>query len=99
VTLTTFRLLLIVLAAGLALAFAVICIPAPIEKPGLLSAAAAGFVNPYSTGDAVDTIFCWGVLAVWMVYEANAKGLRHVSFAARQARIDCSRSLEEKELA
>ena len=51
--------------------------PAVSRKPGILSAFAGGFVNPYATGYALDAFCTWGVLAVWVVYEAKAKGFRH----------------------
>ena len=72
-----FRFSLILLAAAFALAFVAICIPPFLENPDILGAFAGGFVNPYATGYALDAFFTWGVLAVWVVYEAKAKGFRH----------------------
>lgn len=72
-----FRLFLILLAAGFTMAFAVICIPPFLANPDILGAFAGGFVNPYATGYALDAFFTWGVLAVWVVYEARTKGFRH----------------------
>ena len=74
---STFRALLIGLAATFALAFAAICIPPFLQNPDLVGAFAAGFVNPFAAGYALDTIFCWLVLACWVIYEAKAHGIRH----------------------
>lgn len=72
-----FRLSLLALAAAFTLAFVAICTPPFLANPDILGAFAAGFVNPYATGYALDAFFTWGVLAVWVVYEARAKGFRH----------------------
>lgn len=72
-----FRFSLILLAAAFTLAFVAICIPPFLESPDILGAFAGGFVNPYATGYALDAFVTWGVLAVWVVYEAKAKGFRH----------------------
>lgn len=72
-----FRVSLILLAATFTLAFVAICIPPFLENPDILGAFAGGFVNPYATGYALDAFATWGVLAVWVVYEAKAKGFRH----------------------
>lgn len=61
---STFRALLILLAAGFAAAFAVIVVPPLIESGDIVGAFAAGFVNPYSSGYLLDTILCAAVLAV-----------------------------------
>lgn len=74
---SVFRLLLILLAAGFTIAFVAICIPPFIENPDILGAFAGGFVNPYATGYSLDVFVTWGVLAVWVVFEAKAKGIRH----------------------
>lgn len=57
--------------------FANWCIPPQIENPDLIGAFAAGFVNPYSSGYAVDTLACWAILTAWIAYEARTKGVRH----------------------
>lgn len=59
------------------LAFAVVVVPEFLRKPQVFDAFAAGFVNPFAAGYAMDTIACWFVLAVWVVYEAKASGVRH----------------------
>ena len=74
---TLFHFLLALFGGGFALAFALICVPPFLENPDLLAAAAAGFVNPYSTGYSLDAVFCWLVLTAWILYEAREKGIRH----------------------
>ena len=72
-----FRISLFALAAGFTAAFLVICIPPFLQNPDVIGAFAAGFVNPYASGYALDIFFTWGVLAAWVVYEARVKGIRH----------------------
>lgn len=72
-----FKFLLFLTGGGFAVIFAVICVPPFLENPDLAAAGMAGFVNPYSSGYALDAIFCWLVLTVWVLYEAKAKGMRH----------------------
>lgn len=74
--LPTFKLALIVLAVGFAVAFTVICVPPLLASGDVAGAFAAGFVNPYATGYALDAIMCWCVLAVWVAYEARSRGVR-----------------------
>ena len=77
-TTTLYRLLLWVLALAFATAFCAIVLPAFIaERPGVMAAFAAGFVNPYASGYALDAILCWCVLAVWVAHEARQHGIRH----------------------
>ena len=72
-----FRALLVFLAAGFAGAFAVIVVPPLMASGDVIGALAAGFVNPFASGYAIDAIMCWLVLTVWVVYEAKAHGIRH----------------------
>lgn len=72
-----YRSLLVLLGGGFAVAFVVICVPPLLENPDLVAAAMAGFVNPFASGYALDAIFCWCVLTVWVVYEAKVKGVRY----------------------
>lgn len=74
---SAFRLPLLALAAGFTVAFALICIPPFLDNPDLIGAFAAGFVNPYSSGYALDIFFTWGVLAVWVLHEAKTRNIRH----------------------
>lgn len=71
----TFRILLVLLAVGFAAAFTVIVVPPLLQSGDIVGAFAAGFVNPYSSGYALDTILCAAVLAVWVIYEAKALGI------------------------
>ncbi len=75
--LATFKILLIVLGAGFAAAFCVLVVPPLLASGDVVGAAAAGFVNPYSSGYALDAILCWCVLAVWVIHERTAHGIRH----------------------
>ncbi len=72
-----FRISLLILAAAFTVAFVLVCIPPFFENPDIIGAFAGGFVNPYASGFALDVFFSWGVLAVWVVYEAKVKGIRH----------------------
>ena len=73
----TFRICLLLLAAAFTVAFVAICIPPFLKNPDIMGAFAGGFVNPYASGYALDIFVTWAVLAVWVLYEAKAKGVRH----------------------
>ncbi len=75
--LASFKFLLVALGAGFAIAFCVMVVPPLLESDDVIGAAAAGFVNPYASGYALDAIMCWCVLAVWVIYERKTHGLRH----------------------
>lgn len=72
-----YRATIISAAAVFTLLFAVWCIPPMIANPDVIGAFAAGFVNPYASGYAADTLSCWVILAAWIVYEARTKNVRH----------------------
>jgi hypothetical protein len=74
---STFRILLWLLAVGFAAAFCVIVGPPLLAQPDVVGAFAAGFVNPYASGYALDAIMSWCVLALWVAYEAKTAGIRH----------------------
>lgn len=76
-SLNTFRVLLIGLGSTFAFVFTVLCVPPLLQDPDIIGAFAAGFVNPFAAGYALDTIFCWLVLVSWVTYEANACGIRY----------------------
>ncbi len=76
-TLTVFRIVLVALGSTFAVAFMAICVPPLLQAPDVVGALAGGFVNPFATGYSLDAIFCWFVLASWVVYEAKAHGIRH----------------------
>lgn len=74
---TLFKSLVLLLGVGFAVVFSVLCIPPLLENPDLIAAFAAGFVNPFSSGYALDAIFCWALLSVWVIHEARRDGIRH----------------------
>lgn len=77
-TRSVYRVLLRLLALIFAAAFSVLVLPAYFaEQPGLYAAFAAGFVNPYAAGYALDAILCWCVLAVWVWHDAHDHDIRH----------------------
>ncbi|MEL7490664.1 MAG: DUF2834 domain-containing protein [Pseudomonadota bacterium] len=69
-----FTLITIMLGAAFALAFVWIVIPPLIASGDAISAFAAGFVNPYSTGYSLDAIFCGLILTVWVLFERRPYG-------------------------
>jgi len=73
----TFRALLIGLGSTFVVAFAFVCIPPLLRNPDVIGAFAAGFVNPFAAGYALDVVFCWLVLASWVRYEAKVHGIKH----------------------
>lgn len=72
-----FRIVIALLGLAFAAAFIALCVPPLIENPDFLGAALAGFVNPFSSGYALDAIFCWMILAVWVVHEAKTQDIKH----------------------
>jgi len=74
---STFKILLVLLGAGFAVALIILCVPPMVAHPDLLGAITAGFVNPYASAYALDAVCCWFVLAVWVIYEARTKRIRH----------------------
>lgn len=72
-----FKLVVSAIGIGFALFFVVTVVPPLVENPDVIGAAMAGFVNPYAAGYATDTILCWFVLAVWVIYEASNRDVKH----------------------
>ncbi|MAL97294.1 DUF2834 domain-containing protein [Hydrocarboniclastica marina] len=72
-----FTALLVVLGAGFAAVFVILVLPPLLQNADVLGAFAGGFVNPFAAGYSLDVIFCWLILAVWVIYEAKLKGIRH----------------------
>ncbi len=72
-----FRILLLVLGSAFTVCFVYFVIPPLLENFDVLGAFAGGFVNPFSTGYALDVIFTWLVLASWIFYEAKTKGIKY----------------------
>jgi hypothetical protein len=76
-SISLFRALLVLFGGGFAVAFVLIVLPPLLREADVIAAFAAGFVNPYATGYALDAILCWCVLAVWVIHEARSAGVRH----------------------
>ncbi|MGB5810795.1 MAG: DUF2834 domain-containing protein [Polyangiales bacterium] len=73
----TFELWSILVGGAFTLAFAIIVVPAVVETGDIVGAFAAGFVNPFASGYALDAICCALILAVWVLYERSRFGVRH----------------------
>jgi hypothetical protein len=71
-----FRVTLWVLALLFAGLFALVVGPALIADPDPVAAFAAGFVNRFAAGFALDAILSWCVLAAWVLYERRAHAIR-----------------------
>ncbi len=72
-----YKTLLVILGTTLTLAFVVIVMPSLLEDFDIIAVVMAGFVNPFSSGFALDAIMCWYVLAVWIWYEAATYKIKH----------------------
>lgn len=72
-----YRSLIALLGVGFALAFMLMVVPPLIASGDVMGAFAAGFVNPYASGYALDAIVCWCILAVWVVQEARQLNVRY----------------------
>jgi hypothetical protein len=70
-----FKTLVGLVALAFTVIFAVIVMPALIADGDPVAGALAGFVNPYASGYAWDTILCWVILTIWIVYERRALGV------------------------
>jgi len=53
------------------LIFCFVVIPPLIQNPDIIGALKAGFVNPYASGYSADTICCWLILFIWVIYESS----------------------------
>jgi len=74
---TAFKVALIGIATTFTFVFCGIVIPPLIINPDIMSAFAAGFVNPYAAGYSADVLFCWSVLAIWVIYESKAYSVKY----------------------
>jgi hypothetical protein len=72
-----FRTFVVAIGVSFAAAFTYVVVPPLLDSGDIVGGFAAGFVNPYATGYALDTIACWCVLAVWVVYERSRYRVRH----------------------
>ncbi|EMJ97855.1 DUF2834 domain-containing protein [Leptospira sp. WS58.C1] len=75
--LSTFRILLILLGSLFTAGFLYLVLPPLSQNFDIIGAFLGGFVNPFSSAYALDIIFTWLVLAVWIVYEAKTKGIKN----------------------
>lgn len=73
----TFQGLYALVGGGFAVAFAVLVVPAVLETGDVPGAFAAGFVNPFASGYALDAICCALLLALWVLHERRHHGVRH----------------------
>lgn len=76
-SLALFKTLIAAIGVGFAVAFAYVVMPPLLESGDVIGGLAAGFVNPYASGYALDVISCWCVLAVWIAYERARYGVRY----------------------
>ena len=72
-----YKAILIISALFFTAFFVIVVIPPLIENPDIFGALAAGFVNPYASGYSTDVLVCWVILAAWVIYEANALGIKN----------------------
>jgi hypothetical protein len=72
-----FKFLCIGFALLFSACFFILITPPFLENPDIVSAFAAGFVNPYSSGYALDAIVCGLILFTWIIYEAKNLGIKH----------------------
>jgi hypothetical protein len=73
----TFRGAVIGVGVAFTALFCALVVPALIADGDLLGGFAAGFVNPYASGYSADVVACWVILAIWIVFEASAKSVKH----------------------
>ncbi len=68
-----------VIAVGLAFSalFSGLVVPPLIDDPEFPGAFGAGFVKPYAAGYSADVIACWVILAIWIVFEASSRSVKH----------------------
>jgi hypothetical protein len=72
-----FKTFVVAIGVSFAAAFTYVVVPPLLDSGDIVGGFAAGFVNPYATGYALDTIACWCVLAVWVAYERSRYRVRH----------------------
>ena len=73
----TFRIAIAAVALVFSAFFCVVVVPPLIDDPDILGAFGAGFVNPYASGYSADVIACWVILAIWIVFEATSRSVKH----------------------
>ena len=65
-----FKICTALVAIFFTLYFCFIVVPPLIQHPDIFGAFQAGFVNPYAAGYSTDTICCWALLVILVIYEA-----------------------------
>ena len=73
----SFRLAVIAVGLAFTALFSGLVVPPLIDDPDILGAFGAGFVNPYASGYSADVIACWVILAIWIVFEARSRSVKH----------------------
>jgi hypothetical protein len=75
---TRFDWLIALLGVAFIATFAYVVVPPFIDDNlDLASAVQDAFVNPYASGFAIDAIFTYAVLVVWIVHESVYREIRH----------------------
>ena len=70
-----YEISLALLGLGFAATFFLQLVLPPLWASGdVIAVFAGGLVNPYAAGYALDAIFCWWVLAAWVIDEAKKPG-------------------------
>ena len=54
-----------------------IVLPAFFAQPDIVQAFMGGFVNPFAMGYSTDTIACFLILSIWIIYESKMYNIRH----------------------
>ncbi len=70
------KIQLTAVALGFTIVFCVVVVPPLWASGDIVGAFLAGFVNPYASGYSADVLFCWGVLALWVTYEAKVLAVK-----------------------
>lgn len=78
---TTFIAAMASIGLGFAVVFSMFVAPHLLQSLDILGAIRVGFVNPYASGFALDTLTSWLVLTLWIVYEAKTKPIKFGSVA------------------
>jgi hypothetical protein len=72
-----YKSVLVLVAVGFTVVFAIVVVPPLIQNPDIIGAFAAGFVNPYAAGYSSDVLFCWAALAAFVTYEARVLKVKY----------------------
>jgi len=72
-----FRAAIIGVALAFTALFCLVVVPPLVDNPDVLGAFGAGFVNPYASGYSADVLSCWLILAIWVVFEAKSRSVKH----------------------